>query len=135
MDRMIWRYGDTNPVQAPVGRDTIIELGDLVWLNGNQVKPFTDSTWGSFDRYFLGVAMQRSRSLDTSDIRVATSGVFEFSCLSNVWQLGRIMRATGNQSVEKAITLMNAVGRVARYERTPVTSVLVDIQTRVMGPV
>ncbi len=29
-DKMRWRYGDTNPVVAPVDSATVIEIGDLV---------------------------------------------------------------------------------------------------------
>ena len=33
-NKMRWRYGDTNPVQAPVASSTVIEIGDLVCVLG-----------------------------------------------------------------------------------------------------
>ena len=38
-DRMRWRYGDTNPVVAAVDLETVIEIGDLLWLDGDNAKP------------------------------------------------------------------------------------------------
>jgi len=85
-DKMRWRYGDTNPVVAAVDRDTVIEIGDLLYQDTDDAKPASsqaDRGSGSanqefFSQRFLGVAMQRSRSGDTDPIRVATTGVFEF---------------------------------------------------------
>ena len=38
-DTMRWRYGDTNPVVAPVDSATVIEIGDLVYLDTDDAKP------------------------------------------------------------------------------------------------
>ena len=79
-DRLRWRYGDTNPVVAAVDPSTVIEIGDLVYLDADDVKPAsaqadqgteTDNQ-ALFADNFLGVAMQRSRLGDTDAIRVAT---------------------------------------------------------------
>ena len=82
---MRWRYGETNPVVLPVASATVIEIGDLVYLD-TTTKPAGSVTYGgslaatqeSFHDKFAGVAMQPSRNGDTHDIRVATTGVFEF---------------------------------------------------------
>ena len=36
---MRWRYGDTNPVMLPVDSATVIEIGDLVYLDTDDAKP------------------------------------------------------------------------------------------------
>ena len=36
---MRWRYGDTCPVMLPVDSATVIEIGDLVYLDADDAKP------------------------------------------------------------------------------------------------
>ena len=170
-DRMRWRYGDTNPVVAPVAADTVIEIGDLVYYDNDPrypgdktcfpardlpPKPAPEATetvgWVDPVRYtqarfaarFLGVAMQRSRAGDTSPIRVATTGVFEFECPApdrfelgdcvGVWvQLedDEVLRCQ-SQLVGAVPTGRDAVARVARVRVRGDKSVLVDIRSAVM---
>ncbi len=147
-DKMRWRYGDTNPVVAAVDSSTVIEIGDLVWHAGDDVRPASDLTdYGSesanqaeFAARFLGVAMQRSRDGDTTPIRVAATGVFEFDCPSSTFELGNLIAgdesATGtgmlDQQVALVVSSQLAIGRVARQEPNAITSVLVDIRSTVM---
>jgi hypothetical protein len=96
---MRWRYGDTNPVMAAVGADTVIEIGDLVCqLSGEAVPASAMEDLGSeagnqeaFHDTFIGVAMQSSPAGNADPIRVATSGVFEFDCLSATIELGDLL--------------------------------------------
>jgi hypothetical protein len=147
-DKMRWRYGDTNPVVASVDSATVIEIGDLVWQDTDDVKPATSETnHGSkaanqeaLADVFLGVAMQRSRSGDTAPIRVATTGVFEFDCASGTFELGDMIGADENaahngllnQQVAKVTLSKYAVGRVAKRQSVAGTSVLVDVRSTVM---
>ena len=147
-DKMRWRYGDTNPVVAAVESATVIEIGDLVWHFDDAVYPASDvvdqgaksSNQEWFTNYFLGVAMQRTRSGDTSPVRVATTGVFEFDCSSTSFVLGQMMGADENaagdaledQTIAKVAASQHAVGRVAKREPTATTSVLVDIRSSIM---
>jgi predicted RecA/RadA family phage recombinase len=147
-DNMRWRYGDTNPVVAAVDSATVIEIGDLLWQDTDDAKPSSDFTYGvslaatqdSFVDEFLGVAMQRSRSGDTADIRVAGTGVFEFPCASSTFELGDLIgpddnsggTALENQKVIKVTDPARAVGRVAKRVATAATTVLVDIRSNVM---
>jgi hypothetical protein len=86
------------------------------------------------------VAMQRSRSGETAPIRVATTGVFEFDCPSDTFELGALVgpdeNAAGNallnQQVAKVALSKYAVGRVAKRQSSASTSVLVDIRSTVM---
>jgi hypothetical protein len=147
-DKMRWRYGDTNPVVAAVDAATVIEIGDLVLQDADDAKPASSQTdletetanQEAFAAKFLGVAMQRSRSGETSPIRVATTGVFEFDCPSGTFELGDLVgtdeNTTGdallNQQVTKVSQSRYAIGRVAKRQSTAATSVLVDIRSTIM---
>ncbi len=147
-DIMRWRYGDTNPVIAAVDSATVIEIGDLLYLDTDDAKPAAQqANQGSkaanqelFCDKFLGVAMQRSRSGDTTPIRVATTGVFEFDCAAATLELGDMVGNEANagntgllsQSIVKVTQSKYAVGRVAKRLPSPGTAVLVDIRSTVM---
>ncbi|MDZ4820467.1 MAG: hypothetical protein SGJ20_15985 [Planctomycetota bacterium] len=142
-DQLRWRYGDTRPVVIPVDSATVIEIGDLLYLDTDDVKPASaQADAGSeagnqeaFHDLFAGVAMQRSRSGDTKPIRVATSGVFEFTCPSAAFEVGALIgssenaggSALENQQVEGVATTNLAVGRCAKRVNPAATTVLVEI--------
>ncbi len=146
-DKMRWRYGDTNPVVAAVDSATVIEIGDLLYLDTDDAKPASSqSDVGSepdnqeaFADKFLGVAMQRSREGDTSPIRAATTGVFEYDCPSGTFELGDLVGVdeTGgttlmDQQVDAVTQSRYAIARVARREPVAATSVYIDIRSTVM---
>src|SRR5687767_15692273 len=101
-DTLRWRYGETNPVVLPVDETTVIEIGDLVYLETDDVRPASqqadqlteEANQGLLASKFAGVAMQRSRDGDTAPIRVATSGVFEFACPSGTFEVGALVGAS-----------------------------------------
>jgi hypothetical protein len=142
---MRWRYGETNPVVLPVLSATVIEIGDLVYLDSGTVKPAAALTYGgslaatqeTFHDKFAGVAMQQSRSGDTTDIRVATTGVFEFACASAAFDVGARVGMDDNAG---ATALVNqqviataaanpelSVGYCAKRVNPAGTAVLVDV--------
>jgi hypothetical protein len=145
---MRWRYGDTNPVMAAVDSAVEIEIGDLVFLNTNDVRPASyQADQGTeadnqalFAENFLGVAMQQSRVSDTNPVRIATTGVFEFDCESNTFELGDLIGACEHQSgaglldqtTKSVATADLAIARVARRETSASSSVLIDIRSTVM---
>jgi hypothetical protein len=147
-DKMRWRYGDTNPVVAAVDAATVVEIGDLVYLETDDARPAAAqanllskaANQEGFAHKFLGVAMQRSRSGDSTPVRVATTGVFEFDCPSGAFELGDLLGADGNaegtallsQQVAKVAESRHAIGRVAKREAAATTSVLVDIRSTIM---
>ena len=146
-DKMRWRYGDTNPVVAAVDAETVIEIGDMVYQDVDDAKSASmlagDSTGQlleSFAARFLGVAMQRSHAGDTSPIRVATTGVFEFDCPSGTAELGDLVGPDVlvanprllNQQVSRASFVKRAIGRVAKRNATPGCTLLIDIRSTVM---
>ena len=140
---MRWRYGDTNPVMIPVASSTVIEIGDLVYQASGAGKPAAvQADQGTeaanqelFHDNFLGVAMQASPSGADDPIRVATTGVFEFDCLSATVDIGDLLGADEatsgteltNQTVAKVATANLAVGRCAKRVNPAGTRVLVDV--------
>jgi hypothetical protein len=149
---MRWRYGETNPVMLPVDAPTVIEIGDLVYLDTDDAKPASSqSDQGTetanqqlFHDVFAGVAMQASASGETQPIRIATTGVFEFDCLSATLEVGDLMgpdengggTALLNQTVVKVLTTNAAIGRCAKRLNPAGTRALVDIVSAVLrgGP-
>lgn len=145
---MRWRYGDTSPVQLPVDSATVIEIGDMVYLDTDDAKPASaQADQGTetgnqqlFHDLFAGVAMQASRSGDTQSVRVATTGVFEFDCPSATLEVGDLMgsdengggTALLNQTVAKVSNANAAIGRCAKRVNPAGTRVLVDIVSSVV---
>jgi hypothetical protein len=144
---MRWRYGDTCPVMLPVDSATVIEIGDVVWLDVDDAKPASSQadqgTEGAnqqlFHDLFAGVAMQASAAGDTQPVRVATTGVFEFDCLSATLEVGDLMapdengagNALLNQTVVNVASANAAIGRCAKRVNPAGTRVLVDIVSSV----
>lgn len=138
-----WRYGETNPVMLPVDSATVIEIGDLVWLDTDDVKPASAqadqlteaANQELFHDKFAGVAMQHSRAGDTDPLRVATTGVFEFAVASGTYEVGQLFGAEEqsngtqleNQKVDDVATANLAIGRCAKRVNPADTRVLVDI--------
>jgi len=147
-DSMRWRYGDTTPVVLAVDSGTVIEIGDLVYLDTDDAKPASaqadQSTEAAnqilFASKFAGVAMQRSPSGDTTPIRVATTGVFEFGIAATTFEVGNLIgskeQANGtqleNQVVAKVATTNKSIGRCVKRSATNATKVLVDIVSTIV---
>jgi hypothetical protein len=149
---MRWRYGDTDPVMLPVAEATIIEIGDLVYQASGLARPASQladlgteaANQEAFHDAFVGVAMQASPAGSSDSIRVATSGVFEFDCLSTTAEVGDLFGVdedgTGtellDQTVAKVAGANLAVGRCAKRINPAGTRALVEIVSTVMrgGP-
>jgi uncharacterized protein DUF2190 len=146
-DILRWRYGDTSPIVLAVDSATVIEIGDLVYLDTDDAKPASSQADGgteaanqeAFHDTFAGVAMQRSRDGDTTPIRVATRGVFEFPCPSATFEVGDLIGASENgggtalldQQVEGVATANLAIGRCAKRAPSATTTVLVEIEATI----
>lgn len=150
---MRWRYGETNPVVAAVAAETVIEIGDLLILDAGYAKPVSSITGegqpavrqeAAHDK-FLGVAMQASPAGEASEIRVASSGVFEFEQASATVALGtRIGIADASTGLslmtQRVIAVADnapqlSIGRCAK-QAVSATTLLVAINSTVMhdGP-
>lgn len=151
-NRMLYRWGETNPVRVAVDSAQVIEIGDLLWLNTDDARPASQNTYyaslsqtqANFHDKFLGVAEQQSRSGDTDTIRVATTGVFEFDCAAATFEIGDLVGPDDNAGatalLDQQVILTGhagcAVGRVAKRYTSNTTSVEVDIVSYTMygGP-
>lgn len=150
-DKMRWRYGETNPVVAAVDSATVISVGDLLYLSSGKALPASSlspettvaATQAAFSAAFLGVAMQKSVAGDTTPIRVATTGVFEFDAASTTYGLGDKVGVyesadeadVAAQTVAKVSLLAGAIGRVCRVESSATTNILVALKSVVMNGV
>ena len=147
-NKMRWRYGDTNPVTMAVDAKTVIEHGDLLYLVIDDCRPASSQTdQGTlagnqelFSDRFLGVAMTPSSKGRTAAIRIATTGVFEFDCAGDQFEVGDYIGAVESgvrdalldQQVVKVSKSKYAIGRAFRREPASVTSILVDVRSTVM---
>jgi hypothetical protein len=145
---MRWRYGDTSPVQMPVDSATVIEIGDMLYLDVDDAKPAggqadqgtKNANQQLFHDNFSGVAMQASRAGDTQPIRVATAGVFEFDCVSTTLEVGDLIgpdenvagTALLNGTVMKVTNANAAIGRCAKRLNPAGTRCLVDVVSAVL---
>ncbi len=149
-NQMRWRYGDTKPIQLAVDSGTVIEIGDLVFLDADDGKPAADLAYGasldatqeSLHDVFAGVAMQASSAGDTSDIRIATNGIFEFDQAQASVQVGDRVGVDDNAAGD---TLLNqqvigvpssaperSIGTCAKAA-TNATKILIAINSTVMN--
>jgi len=144
-NKMRYRFGDENPRLFAVDSGTVIEIGDLLWLDTDDVKPASDLTWNTdlattqadFAAKFAGVAMEASPSGETEDIRVGTTGVYEFDCDAATFEVGdgiNCAKQTGNAlENQKVVTVTsNPIGKAARREPNNSTTVLVEMRASVV---
>jgi len=141
---MRYRWGEENPRLFAVDSATVIEIGDLLWLDTDDVKPAADLTWnanlattqGDFAAAFAGVAMQASKAGETDEIRVATTAIFEFACAAATFEIGNIIncaKATGDAlESQKVVAATDAIGKVAKREASNSTTVLFEIRASVV---
>jgi len=130
---------------------TVIEIGDLVYLDSStkKPKPASDQADGgalatnqeNFHDAFIGVAEQASANGDTDDIRIATAGEFDFPCDSATFDLGDLIGPVENsdgdeledQKVVEVAAENLAIGRVSEAVGTAATSVRFRIESTVMA--
>lgn len=142
-----YRSGDRKERLCACDTGTAIEIGDLLWMDTDDVKPaasLTDQTlerWNQikFANLFVGVAMEaHPANSGARNIRVATAGVFEFIAASDTYEIGTAIAideatsgtALENQTVVDADFTFQAIGRVAKREPTTTTTVQIEIEPR-----
>jgi len=147
-NRFNWRGGDTHPVVLPVNSATVIEIGDLVYLATDNVRPASDQSDEGvksanqqlFHDLFAGVALEASANGETTPVRVATAGVFEFACLSTAFEVGFFVgvdendagNALLNDRTGKVANANAAIGRCASRVNPAGTSLLVAIDSSLL---
>lgn len=133
-DRLRYRKGQVALRKVAVDSATVIEAGDMVWLDTDDAKPASDYTWSSdlattqagFAAKFLGIAQEPSAAGETDDILVDVSpdSVYEFQCASATHVVGAPMgpdlvgsETLGDQTLEAAVAT-SAVARCAETTGT-----------------
>jgi len=136
-NRLRLRSGQVQLVRVRVGESTVIEAGDLVYLDGNAVKPAKDFSWGgslgatqsSFADVFLGVAHQPSAEGETHDISVDVSpmSVYEMDVASGAYEVGDDLgpdensSTLMNQQLEAVTTGTRGIARAVEYRTSATT--------------
>ncbi len=130
MNKLRFRSGQVHLRKVRVDSATVIEAGDLVWLDTDDAKPASAFTWttnlattqGNFAAKFLGVAHQPSASGETAPISidVSSDSVYEFDVASAAYELGAPLgpdegsSALQNKKLEAAVAT-SAIARSAEF--------------------
>jgi len=144
---MRWLKEPTKARMFVVDDTEVIEIGDLVYLDTDDVKAADQqSDQGSlianqdkFKQGFAGVAMQAHDGDGATEIRVAMDGVFRFICAEATFEVGDLVgiaeassgTALENQTVIAVDVASAAIGIVAKRAAANVTEVEVDIESTV----
>lgn len=148
-DTFRFRHDDVSRFQAAVDSATVIEIGDLVYLDSDDVKPASAqadqggaaANQALFAANFAGVAMQARDAGDATPIRVLADGVFEFDCASATWEVGDLVAAAENsggdaledQQVIAVSRPELAIGYAIAREASAVVKVKVRLLSRTSG--
>lgn len=142
MNKLRFRSGQVHLRKVRVDSATVIEAGDLVWLDTDDAKPASQFTWttnlattqGNFAAKFLGVAHQPSAAGETSPISVDVSpdSVYEFDVACASYELGTPLgpdessSTLMNQKLETAVAT-SAIARSAEFTASSVGTLRVTL--------
>ena len=139
-NQMRFRSGQVQLHKLRVDSDTVIEAGDLVFLDTDDVKPAADFPWdtdlettqGAFAAVFLGVAHEQSADGDTDDLSIDTSpqAIYEFDVDSATYEVGDSLGPDEDSSSLMSQQLEAAAGsasiaRAAEYKASASTTLRV----------
>lgn len=144
------RYGDARPRIYPVDLAEVIQIGDNLFYDTDDVKPFADATYGSLAvaqalsaGLYAGVANQAHAAAGLAgNLTVLTAGVFQFTCASATFEVGDLVGADDNagptalvnQQVIQVYDARKAIGRVVERVGSAAEAVKVEIYPRLQGP-
>lgn len=131
MNRLRFRSGQVHLVKCRVDAATVIEAGDLVWLDTDDVKPASAFAWttnlvttqGNFAAKFLGIAHQQSPAGDDAPISVDVSplSVYEMDVNAATYEVGGLLGPDDasslllDQQLETVASAANAIARSVEY--------------------
>jgi len=141
-NRLRFRSGQVELHRLRVDSGTVLEAGDLVYLDTDDVKPASDlafdtniaTTRGNFAAVFLGVCHQPSGDGETADVSIDLSplSVYEFVCDSSTFEVGDLLAPDGDsdglesQILAKVNTAAEAIARAAEYKAAAATMLRVQ---------
>ncbi len=133
-NRLRFRSGQVELRKVRVDSGTVIEAGDLVYLDADDVKPASQFPWNTdlattqsaFAAVFLGVAHQPSAAGETDPVSVDLSphAVYEFDVNPATYELGDALgpdeqsAALMNQQLEAVASGTLGIARAAEYRGT-----------------
>jgi len=143
VDEMRFRKADAKRIKMyPVDKATVIDIGDLLYHDTNDVKPASSQAdqlseaknQDVFAAEFAGIAMEASTDADSDDIAVATLGVFEMDSPSATYEIGDVLgpdeESGGTKLLDQTVAAISGtkgIGKIARRESASVTRVLMEI--------
>lgn len=135
-----------NYITVAVDSATVIEVGDMVYLDTDDVKPV--STAGLWDtnllttqenlrKIFLGIAQSASASGETDPVLICTDGVFEMDAASATYEVGDTVapdKDSGNNLLDQTVEAVAGSGAIGRvYKKaTSATRVMVHFKSMLM---
>ncbi len=138
-NQLRFRSGQVFLHRLRVDSGTVIEAGDLVYLDGDDVKPAADfpfttdlaTTQGNYAAAFLGIAHQQSADGDTDDLSIDFSphAVYEMNVNAANYEVGdrlgpdELSAALMSQQLEAVPSADLAIARATEY-KTSATSLL-----------
>ncbi len=141
-NQLRFRSGHVHLHKLRVDSGTVIEAGDLVFLDSDDVKPASDFTWdtdlattqASFAASFLGVAHQQSDDGDTEDVSVDLSscGIYEFDVDAATCEVGDIFgpdelaSSLMDQQLEAVASAGLGIARAAEYKAASASTLRVN---------
>lgn len=142
-NRLRLRSGEVELVKVRVDAATVIEAGDLVYLDTDDAKPASVFPWttdlattqAGFADVFLGVAHQQSAEGDTEDISVDISphAVYEMDVNSAAYEVGAKLGPDENsshlmsQQLEAVASDTRAIARAAEHKPSGSTTLRVRL--------
>ena len=148
-DEHRYRRPAHSQLSGPVDSATVIDIGDLLYWDSNDLKPASSqadqgteaANQRLFASKFAGVSADKSRSGDTKDAAFATCGEFECDCPSGTWEIGDLFAADENgtgdalldQTVTKVTDVALAIGVCTKRVTAASTKVTGRLFSRVAG--
>jgi hypothetical protein len=141
-NQLRFRSGQVELVKVRVDSGTVIEAGDMVFLDTDDVKPASAFVWdtnlvttqGAFAAKFLGIAQEPSAAGETADISVdiSASSIYEFDVAGATYEVGSLLGPDENstalhkQQLEKVAGAANAIARAVEYKSASSTKLRVS---------
>lgn len=136
---------DDGVMYCRVDSATVIEIGDAVFLDTDDVKPASSFTWNTnltttqtnFQPNFVGIARSASGNGDTDLVRVQCEGHFKMATPSATYNEGELVgldedsTTLHDQTVETVASAALAIGTVVKAVGTAATEVEIRIHSEV----
>ena len=130
-NKLRFRSGQVQLHKVRVDSATVIEAGDLVYLDVDDIKPASSFPWNvdlpttqaAFAASFIGIAHQQSAGGDVDDVSVDMSphSIYEFDVNPATYEVGdtlgpdELSSTLMNQQLEAAAAA-NSIARAAEYK-------------------